>query len=193
MPTYPSPVTVTSFQMYMRDGSSDPTVLAFYQLLLATATEKVYTYLDRDFTAGASKVDVFFGNGLHVHRMFNPCETLVFWKTIDSTGTLTVQDISELLILANGEIVVNAKQKFDPHCEHRIKYTQPAALACPESVMQVITEVAAVIFEESKLGGARLGIETESDKNDSSSDRARYIELTDRQKSMLAPYKKISI
>src|SRR5260370_29129968 len=113
--------------------------------------------------------------------MANPCETLTFWKTFDIHGTLVVQDLSELVIMANGEIVVNAKQKFDRKLEHRIKYSQPAALACPESVMQVITEVEALIYEDSKQGGARLGIEIESDRSDSTGVRIRYFDLTERQ------------
>ena len=125
--------------------------------------------------------------------MMNPCETLTFWKTLDTHGNLVTQDLTELVLMANGEIVVNMTQRFSSKLEHRIKYSQPSTLTCPEAVMQVITEVAAIIFEESKLGGARLGIELESDKKDSSGDRARYIDLTPRHIEMLAPYKRMAI
>jgi hypothetical protein len=193
MPTFPSPVSVTSFKEYLRDGTTDTTLLAFYASLLDTATEKIYTFLGRDYTPSASKTDIFFGNGYHVHRMENPSETLTFWKTFDINGILTTQDLSELVIMANGEIVVNSSRTFDRKLEHRIAYSQPAALTCPESVMQVITEVAAIILEESKQGSARLGIMTESDKAGTATERFRYLDLTERQKEMLSPYKRIPV
>jgi hypothetical protein len=193
MPTFPSPVALSDFQKYIRDGSTDPTILAFYQSLLNTATEKIYTYLDRDYTPGAIKTDVFFGNASHVHRMYHPAGTIITWKSSDFEGNVTVQNIAELVLMANGIIVINAKNRFFWKCEHRINYSLPSTLACPETVMQVITEVAAIIFEESKMGGARLGIEIESNKNDTSGDRARYLDLTPRHIEMLAPYKRVAI
>ena len=77
MPTFPSPVLLSEFQSYLKDTTTDAGILAFYQSLLYTATEKVYTYLDRDYTPNAVKTDVFFGRGLQVHRMQNPAGTLI--------------------------------------------------------------------------------------------------------------------
>jgi hypothetical protein len=193
MPTYISPVSVTDLKQYLRDGTTDTTLLAFYGSLLNTATEKVYTYLGRDYSPSASKIDIFFGNGLHIHRLADPCGALTEWKTCDFDGNIVTQNLSELVLMANGNMVINTTQRFSPKLEHRIKYTQPSTLACPESVMQVITEVAAIIYEESKQGSARLGIGIEYDKNDTSGARIRYLDLTERQIEMLAPYKKISI
>jgi hypothetical protein len=60
-------------------------------------------------------------------------------------------------------------------------------------VRQVITEIAAIVYEESKQGGMRLGIMMESGKNDAASDRVRYADLSARQKEMLAPYKRMAV
>ncbi len=193
MPTFPSPVLVSEFQTYLKDTTTDTAILAFYGSLLDTATEKVYTYLDRDYTASALKTDVFFGTGMHVHGMQNPAGTLIGWKYYDDTGAETIANISDLVLLANGNIAVSALKKFLRGFEHRLKYSLPSTLACPETVKQVITEIAAMIFEESKQGSGRLGIMIESDKNDTSSDRFRYADLTERQKAMLSPYKRYAI
>lgn len=193
MSTYPSPVFLSDFQRYLKDTTTDVTIQAFYQSLLDTATEKIYTYLDRDYTPGVMKTDIFFGNGLHVHWMYNPAGILHTWKYYDAYGNETVVSISELVLLANGTVAVAAEKRFLREFEHRIVYDQPLSLICPETVRQVITEVAAVIFEESKQGASRLGIEVESDRSDSNYERARYQDLTKRQERILAPYKRMAV
>ncbi|MDP4229799.1 MAG: hypothetical protein Q8916_05270 [Bacteroidota bacterium] len=193
MPTYPSPVALSDFQNYLKDSTTDTTILAFYQILLDTATERVYTYLDRDYTPGAEKTEVFFGNGRRVQRLNDPAGALLSWKYYDSSGSETIVDISEAFLMAKGILVVTAGRKFERCFEHRLTYNLPTTLRCPEMVKQVITEIAAVIFEESKQGGGRLGAFSESDKLDTTSDRIRYIELSARQKEMLAPYKRIAV
>ncbi len=193
MPTFPSPVSLSDFQSYLKDTTTDTGILAFYQSLLNTATEKIYTYLDRDYTPGAVKTDIFFGRGLQVHRMQYPAGALISWKYYDKTGAETVANIADLVLLANGSIAVGAVMKFLWGYEHRLKYSLPSTLTCPETIRLIITEVAAVIYEESKLGSGRLGIMIESDKNDTSNDRLRYSDLSERQKAMLSPYKKYAI
>ena len=193
MPTYPSPVSLSDFQRYLKDTTTDISIQAFYQSLLDTATEKIYTYLDRDYTPGAVKTDVFLGNGLHVHRMLNPAGALIAWKYYDEFAAETIANIADLVLLANGMAAIGGVKTFLRGYEHRLKYSQPSGLTCPEAVRQVITEVAAVIFEESKQGTSRLGIETESDKSDSSYERVRYHDLSPRQIAMLAPYKRVAV
>ena len=53
MPTYTPPVSRAEFQTYLKDASTDATLLAFYDALLNAATEYVYAWLDRDYTASA--------------------------------------------------------------------------------------------------------------------------------------------
>lgn len=193
MPTYPSPVSLSDFQRYLKDTTTDAAIQAMYQSLLDTATEKIYTYLDRDYTPSAVKTDVFFGNDLHVHRMLNPAGAFISWKYYDEYAAETIANISDLVLLANGFAAVGAVKIFLRGYEHRLKYSQPATLTCPESVRQVITEIAAVIFEESNQGGGRLGIAIESDKSDTAYERNRYLDLSARQITMLAPYKRVAV
>ncbi|MEP7234603.1 MAG: hypothetical protein ABI778_04835 [Ignavibacteriota bacterium] len=193
MSTFPSPVSVSEFQSYLRDTTTDVDILAFYASLLDTATEKVYTYLDRDYTASAVKTDVFFGKGLHVHRMKHPAGALISWKYYDESGTETIADTGDLVLFANGEIAAGATAKFSFGYEHRLKYSLALSLVCPEAVKQVILETAAIIYEESKLGGARLGIGIESDRGDANIARYRYLDLSERQKGMLQPYKRYAV
>ena len=193
MSTFPSPVSLADFQNYLKDTTTDTGILAFYQSLLDTATEKIYDYLDCDYTPSAAKTDIFFGTGRHIHRMFNPAGTLHTWKYYDKFGTETVVSISELVLMANGMLVVAAQKKFECEFEHRITYSQPSTLTCPETVKLVITEIAAVIFEESKQGSDRLGVETESDKNDTTISRIRYLDLSQAHIQMLSPYKRVAV
>src|SRR4051812_45890419 len=99
MSTFPSPVSVAELQTYLRDATTDTSMLDFYQSLLDTATEKIYTYLDRDYTPEAVKTDIFFGNGLHIHRMNNSCGTLINWHSCDIDGNIVTLDIAELVLM----------------------------------------------------------------------------------------------
>ncbi|MEI8134832.1 MAG: hypothetical protein WCH46_07105 [bacterium] len=193
MSTYPSPVTVADFQKYMRDATTDTEVLSFFQSILDSATEQVYTYLGRDYTPSAVKTDVFFGKGLHIHRMDNPAGTIINWKSYDFEGTETINDISGLVLISRGAIVVNPEATFAKNLEHRIKYALPDSLSAPETVCQVILEIAAIVFEESKLGGARLGIEIESDHSNPSGTRVKYLDLRPRHVELLAPYRRVAV
>lgn len=193
MPTFISPVSLSEFQRYLKDTTTDTAILALYQSLLDTATEKVYTYLDRDYTPSAPKTDIFWGTGMHTHRMNNQAGALTSWKYYDAKGNETVVSISELVLMANGMITVAANKRFECAFEHRIVYTQPVLLTCPESVKQVIIEVAAIVFEESKQGAGNLGKLTESVKADADFERVRYLDLSSRQRMMLAPYKRIAV
>jgi len=193
MSTYLSPVSLADFQTYLKDTTTDTTILAFYQSLLDTATEKIYTYLDRDYTASVAKTDVFWGQGLHVHRMQNPAGSLVSWKYYDKKGTETVANIADLTLLSNGSIVIGAEKTFLRGFEHRLKYLQPSALTCPETVKQIIIETAAMIFEDSKQGRDQLGLFSDAEKFDTTATRVRYIDLSERQKAMLAPYKRYAV
>ena len=193
MSTFPSPVSLSDFQRYLKDPTTDTAIQAFYQSLLDMATEKIYTYLDRDYTPNVAKTDVFWGRGMAVHRLQHPAGSFVSWKYYDDIGAETVANVADLALLSNGMIAVGAVHKFLFGYEHRLKYLTPTTLTCPETVMQIITEVAALAFEESKQGGGRLGIYSESDRSDTSADRARYSDLTERQKAMLAPYKRYPV
>ena len=101
MPTFPSPVTVSQLQTYLHDISTDPSILAFYGSLLNTATEKVYAYLDRDYTPNAIKADVFFGGGEQIHRMQYPAGSFISWKYYDEHGAETVANTGDIALLAN--------------------------------------------------------------------------------------------
>jgi hypothetical protein len=193
MPTFTSPVSLAEFQSYLRDTSTDVDILAFYQSLLDTATEKIYTFLDRDYTPSAVKTDVFFGRGLHVHRMKHPAGALISWKYYDEFGEETIGDVATLVLFANGQVVAGAIEKFASGFEHRLKYSLPASLTCPETVKQVILETSAIMYEESKLGGARLGIGTQLDLFNSGEERYRYVDLSSRQVAMLAGYRRVGI
>lgn len=188
-----SPVTLEEFQFYIFDTSTDTDLLAFYQRLLDGATERVYTYLGRDYTPEAEKTDVFFGTSMHVHRMDNPAGEILSWKYYDAYGNETVVDISELVLMARGTIAVAASKIFYKDFEHRITYKQPDSLQCPETVKQAIIEIAAIIFEESKQGGGNLGRLLVSDRIDADYERVRFIELSPRHLNLLAPYKRIAV
>lgn len=193
MPTYPSPVTVSDFKLYVNDQSADPTVLAYFQSLLDTATERVYTYLDADFTPSALKTKTFLGNNSNCVRLHEPAAAITAWETRDETGTLTPQSTSSLHLFQNGYLVVLSDATFLPDLEHRISYTLPSTLVCPETVKQVITEVAAIMLRESKQGAGTLGEQMELFKDSDTLSRSLYVELADRHRMMLSPYKRYGV
>jgi hypothetical protein len=61
---------------------------------------------------------------------------------------------------------------------------------CPDIVKQIVIEIAARIYEESKQGAGALGIESEWNAGASG---VRYQLLTDRERELLAPYRKLNL
>jgi hypothetical protein len=193
MPTYPSPVTVPAFQLYLNDLSGDPTILGFFQTLLDTATERVYTYLDLDFTANAAKNEVFTGNDTDYFRLHQPASSITTWIATDLDGVATPQSIAPLHLFENGMLLVNSQGTFASGYEHSFSYKTPVSLTCPETVRQVITEIAAVMLRESKQGAGSLSKAIDMYRDTASLARSEFIELDDRHRAMLSPYKRYAV
>jgi hypothetical protein len=79
------------------------------------------------------------------------------------------------------------------NAEHRIKYQQPSTLTCPETVRQVITEIAATLFAASNQGNASLGMIASTFKDGETLERDRFQDLSARHRAMLQPYRRIAI
>ena len=196
MPTYPSPVDLLSFQTYLNDTSTDPTVTGFYQGLLATATEYVYTWLDRDYTPLAAKTDTFFGDDSQFYAPRYPIGLLNSWHAIDAAGIDHDQGVLDLIVRRRGTLLQTRTLRFDARSEHRLAYILPPDIFCPETVKLVITEIAALLFEASNQGMSTLGLLSATSRDGSSGgslDRERFLDLTERHKEMLRPYKRYPI
>ena len=193
MPTYTPPVPLPDLQRYLKDTSTDPSLLVLLQFALETATERVYTYLGRDYTPSAVKTDIFWGTDTDYHYLRYPCGAITSWTYYDRGGTANIGNISDLHLFETGMVVVNTNDLFRSHYEHRITYTQPALTAAPEEVKQVIIELAAQIFEESKHGAGALGIATDWSRDSAASDRVRYLDLSDRHRTQLTAYRRVPI
>jgi hypothetical protein len=185
MPTFPSPVPLPELQRYLKDTSTDPNVTTLLTLSLDTATERVYAYLDRDYTPNAAKMDIFFGNDSAYHFLRHTAGALTSWKYYDADGVETDPGTSYLKLFSNGKLIVSKEKKFPCGYEHRVGYTTPASLTCPETVKQVIIEIAAEIFEESKQGAGELRIH--------SNVYVTYYSLSERHREMLAAYRRMPV
>src|SRR5580692_3245914 len=130
MPTFTSPVSVANFQIYLKDTSTDTTLLAFYQTILNNATEAVYTWLDRDYTASASKTDIFWGDDTQFHAPKHQAAAFTSWTYTDLSGTTTNPGTSDLITRANGFLIQTKTNKFVSGAEHTLTYTQPSTLTC---------------------------------------------------------------
>jgi hypothetical protein len=186
-------VSLADFQTYLKDSSTDATLLAFYQSLLDAATELVYTWLGRDYTPGAVKTDVFWGDDSQWHATQFPVSGIVSWSYRDLDNTLTTPDSSDLVIRNDGQVLQARTLTFVANAEHRIKYQQPGTLTCPETVRQVITEIAAGLFAASHQGDASLGMISSTFKDGESLERDRFQDLTSRHRAMLQPYRRLAI
>ena len=197
MATFTSPVSLASFQTYLHDTSTDTTLTGFYQSCLDAATEYVYNWLDRDYTASASKTDIFFGDDTQFYAPRHQAGTLTSWHTIDANGTDTNVGTSALMMRANGYLIqASGTALFGSQYEHRLVYQQPSTLTCPETVKQVITELATLFFDGSNQGAGVLGVLTTSSRDtgpNGATDRERFLDLTDRHKEMLRPYKRYPV
>lgn len=193
MPTFPSPVALADFQTYLKDSSSDPTVTGFFQTCLNAATEAVYTWLDRDYTALATKTDIFWGDDTAFYAPRHQAGSITSWTYTDLSGTVTTESVSNLLIRANGYLIQSLADPFQCGAEHTLSYKQPSTLTCPETVMEVITEIAAWLFEQSKQGTGNLALDTISAKDGAAYERDRFLDLSERHKEMLRPYKRYPV
>lgn len=194
MPTFTSPVALADFQTYLKDASTDPTVTGFFQTCLNASTEAVYSWLDRDYTASATKTDLFWGDDSQFYAPRHQIGSITGWTYTDLSGTVTTQSVSDLLIRANGYLVQTLTQKFQCGAEHTLTYKQPSALTCPETVAQVITEIAAVLFAQSNQGAGTLGTLTDSARDGAAAyDRIHFLDLSERHKEMLRPYKRYPV
>ena len=178
MPTYLPPIALPDVQRYLKDTSTDANVLALLTEALHAATERVYTYLDRDYTPNAVKTDSFFGDDHAYHFLRYPCSVITSWKYYDAAGAETDVGATYLKLFSNGKLIVTKEKKFLSGFEHRISYITPATLTCPEMVKQVIIEIAAGIFEASKQGAGEL-LDDEM--------------MTQRHEYLLAPYRRIPV
>ncbi len=202
MPTYTSPVTLIEFQEYIKDSSTDALLLLFYQSLLETAAEYVYNWLDRDYTPSAVKTDTFFGDDTSCYAPRNRVGTLISWSATDSSGNTTSLGTSDLLLRANGyliQISSTSTKSFQSGFEHKITYNQPTSLLCPETIKHVITEIAALLFQSSNQGQGTLGLMSASEREGALgfsggfAERERFLDLTERHKEMMRPYKRYPV
>ncbi len=193
MPTFTSPVALADFQTYLKDSSVDPTVTGFFQTCLNAATEAVYSWLDRDYTALATKSNIFWGDDTQFYAPRRQAGSLTSWTFTDLSGTVTTQSVSDLLIRANGYLVQTLTQTFQSGAEHTITYKQPSALTCPETVMEVITEIAAILFQQSNQGAGNLNLFSISSHDGAAYERDRFLDLSERHKDMLRPYKRYPV
>jgi hypothetical protein len=193
MPTYTSPVSLADFQTYINDTSEDEDILAFYQSLLDRSTERIYTYLDKDFTAEAEKEEVFWGADTKYHTLHQAAGAVTAWQTINRDGIPTPMDTSELLLFEDGLLLYRKDGTFESQLEHHLTYELPADLTCPETVQQVIIEIAAVMLRESTKGGAMLGENSEWTRENSSSIGQHFYELSDRHRELLSMYRRYGV
>ncbi len=193
MPSFTSPVSLARFQTYLNDTSTDTPTLDYYQSLLDNTTEQVYTFLDRDFTASAEKTDVFIGDNSECHTLHEPAGALVSWKTVDREGTIVTRSITSLALFLRGTFVGSKDDIFSSEFEHQITYTLPVTLTCPETIQQVIIEIAAVVLRESKQGGSSLGEVSAWFRENDTSSQQHFYELAIRHRQLLSPYRRYAI
>ncbi|HEY3874401.1 MAG TPA: hypothetical protein VGM92_02910 [Candidatus Kapabacteria bacterium] len=193
MPTFTSPVALADLQTYLKDSSTDPTVTGFFQTCLNVATEAVYTWLDRDYTASATKTDTFWGDDTTFYAPLHQVGTLLSWTSSDRSGTVTTENIASLIVRANGYLLQALNGGFERGAEHTISYQQPASLSCPETVAQVITEIAALLFQASNQGTGSLGLLIASQNDGASIEREHFLDLSPIHQLTLRPYKRYPV
>jgi hypothetical protein len=151
-----SPATVEELQYYLRDESTDPNLLDYFQYALDAATEFVYTYIDRDYTASTPFTEIFWGDDGNAVRLRQRAGAITSWKYYDETGDETLEDIDDLGLRENGNLIIAGTKRFLSGYEHRIVCTLPASLVCPQPVKQCVIELAAILFNKSNQGHGTL-------------------------------------
>lgn len=151
-----SPVTVSDLQTYLRDTSVDTNTLDHFGSVIEIATDGVFTYLGRDYIPNAAKKDIFWGNNSDKHRLQYQAGVIASWKYYDKDGVETNPGTGEIELRENGTLIMLSNGTFEPGYEHRVEYTTPASLVCPQAVKQIIIELAAELFHKSNQGQGEL-------------------------------------
>lgn len=183
---YPPPLLVTDLQNYLNDSSTDPDIIYLFEQAMNAATDRVYTYLGRDYTSAARTV-IFWGDGGTRHRLAEEAQTILSWTYTDTDGNISVGDHTKLKLFEAGLLIIAHDVTFECGYEHHITFLPPPAPLCPDGVKQVILEISATIYEESKRGRGVLIIESEWQTGSSGE---RYKELDQRHRAILAPYRR---
>ena len=186
-------VTVAQLQLYLNDTSTDPTLVGFYQSLIDIATDRVLQFLDRTFTASASRTDVFWGDDQPTHRLHDAAQAVTAWTYIDLQFNTTTMGTSDLELFENGNVVASRRTPFISGVEHHLSYTLPSSLVLPPAVAQVIVEDAAIMFGESNQGTGTLAELIVASREGSLSDRIRFSDLSERHKETLRMYKRYPV
>jgi hypothetical protein len=152
----PSPATVEELQYYLKDESTDTDLLDYYEDLLETATEFVYTYIDREYTGGTSFTEIFWGDDGNAVRLRHRAGAITAWKYYDETGEETDPGTDDLGLREGGLLVIAGTKRFLSGYEHRVTYTLPGSLVCPQPVKQLVIELAATLFHKSAQGHGTL-------------------------------------
>lgn len=183
---FPSPLLVTDLQNYLNDSSTDPDIIYLFEQAMNAATDRVYTYLGRDYTVSARTL-IFWGDGGTRHRLAEEAGTILSWEYRDTDGNVFLGDHAKLKLFEDGLLIIAHDVVFECGYEHHITFMPPITIACPDAVKQVILEISATIYEESKRGRGILIIESEEQP---SGGTERYKELDERHKKVLAPYRR---
>lgn len=183
---YPPPLLVTDLQNYLNDSSTDPDVIYLFEQAMNAATDRVYTYLGRDYTLSARTI-IFWGDGGTRHRLAEEAGSILSWEYRDTDGNVYLGDITKLKLFEDGLLIIAHDATFERGYEHHITFMPPLSLLCPAEVKQVILEISATIYEESKRGRGILLIESEWQTGSSGE---RYKELDERHRTILAPYRR---
>ncbi len=187
-----SPVTISQFQVYLKDTSTDPALLTFYQSLLDATTNKIATYLDRDFTALAHTHDTFWGNNTNEHILHDAASSVLTWTYTDLDGHIQTGSNTDLILFEEGRLVRNKVTIFEENVEYTINYANTST-GWPQAVEQVIIEDAAILFNESNQGGGTLAELIASSREGQFTERVRYTDLTQAHEKILNMYKRFAV
>jgi hypothetical protein len=172
-----SPATVEELQYYLKDESSDGDLLDYFQSLLYTATQFVYTYLDREYTPSTSFTEIFWGDDGNAVRLRHRAGAITSWKYYDEAGNETIEDSIDLGLREDGNLIIAGTKRFLAGYEHRIVYTLPGSLVCPEPIKQCVIELAAMLFNKSNQGHGTLST----------------LDLEPHQLAVLRMYKRVAV
>ncbi len=137
--------------------------------------------------------DVFWGDDTPFYAPRHQAGTLTAWTYTDLSGTVTTVGTSDLLIRGNGYLLQTLTHRFAREAEHTLTYAQPSTLTCPEAVKQVITEIAALLYQASNQGEGSLGMLIASAHDATVTDRERFLDLSALHQETLRPYKRYPV
>ena len=170
MLNFTNPISNTELKYYLRITTTDASFNTFMTEQITAATERVFSYMQQDYSSGLAQSIVLQGSGAKVITIPWLVQKVAPGSLLHTVGAVDKQEVGS----AVAAVAVDAsKLRFvrgtrdlwnddgwDKNCTYLINWTN-AAFTCPRVIKQCVMKLAAYYASESRQMFGFLGRQTD--------------------------------